>query len=170
MLTMPLTREVVIEFSRQMPSFPRVVSEIIATVDDPLGTLGALVESIQHDPVIAARVLAAANRASSAARREAPIDDIYAATALVGMSRVREITLISSMNGFVETLGANARYRQLWLHSIAVAVAVQEVSRYTDHMVALESALVAGLLHNIGQYWFFACAAADYSECTDAAK
>ena len=169
MVQTPLTREAVVEFSQQMPSFPRVVSEIIATVDDPDGTLNVLVESINHDPLIAARVLAAANRASSMARREAAVDDIYAATARVGMSRVREIALISSMNGFVQTLGSDERYRQLWLHSIAVAVAAQEIGLYIDRPVPLESALIAGMLHNIGQYWFFAYAAGDYRECMDEA-
>jgi HD-like signal output (HDOD) protein len=40
---------------------------------------------------------------------------------------------------------------------------------YIERSVSLESALIAGLLHNIGQYWFFAYAAGDYRECIDAA-
>lgn len=164
-----VTRDAVIELSQRMPSFPRVVADIVATVDDPDGSLNVLVQTINHDPLIAARVLAAANKASERVRREAIISDTYAATALVGMSRVREIALISCVNGFLQLLGSDARYHQLWLHSIAVGVAAQELALYTERTVSVESALIAGLLHNIGQYWFYAYAAGDYRECMQAA-
>ena len=164
-----LNREAVIEFSQQMPSFPRVVADIIATVDDPEGSLNVLVHTINHDPLITARVLAAANKATERVRREAVISDTYAATALVGMSRVREIALISCVNGFLDLLGSDARYRQLWLHSIAVGVAAQELALFTERTVSVGSALIAGLLHNIGQYWFYAYAPGDYGDCMQAA-
>lgn len=164
-----LTRQAVIDFSLNMPSFPKVVSEIIATVDDPDGSLNALVHSINHDPLIAARVLAAANNASARVRRSEVISDTFAATALVGMSRVREIALVSCVNGFLQLLGDDPSYRQLWLHSMAVGVAAQEIAVYTERDVSVESALIAGLLHNIGQYWFYAYDAKAYRNCMQAA-
>ncbi len=160
-----IDREEVIARSRSLPSFPTVIAEILATVDDPDGSLRVLVACIKHDPIIAARVLSVANRASSRARREAEVSDIYTATSLIGMSRVREIALISSLGGFVGKMALDERSSRLWQHSVSVGVCCQELAFHVDIPVCADSALIAGLLHDIGQFWFYSVDEEAYRRC-----
>ena len=60
----PITRELVIDKARELPGFPRIISEILTTIDDPESNLNVLTQLIKLDPVIAARVLALANAAA----------------------------------------------------------------------------------------------------------
>jgi putative nucleotidyltransferase with HDIG domain len=160
-----LDRDEVIARSHSLPSFPRIIAEILATIDDPDGSLKVLVGCIRHDPIIAARVLSVANRASSRARREAEVSDIYTATSLIGMSRVREIALISSLGAFVDKLPLDERSSRLWQHSVCVAVCCQELAFHVAAPVCADSALIAGLLHDIGQFWFYSVDGEAYRHC-----
>ena len=165
-----VSREQVLEHSRSMRSFPRIIAEILATIDDPDGSVRTLAQCIEHDPIITARVLSAANRASERGRRESGLLDIYAATSLIGMSRVREIALISTLNGFVDVNDQNLRARRLWQHCVSVGVCSQELALNITSAVCTDTALVAGLLHDIGQFWFHSFDAAAYQACWSEAR
>lgn len=154
MSTVHLTRDEVIERSHALSSFPSIVTEILETLDDPDANLHVLVRCISLDPLVTARVLSVANTAAVRGRRELEVSDIYTATSLIGMRRVREITLISSLGAFV---GATAQDRvpsTFWQHSVAVGVCCQELALHASTSVSTDIALIAGLLHDIGQLWF----------------
>ena len=166
----PIHRELVIEHSAQMPSFPKVVTDIIRTVDDPDGSINVLVECINHDPLIAGRVLAAANLASARMRRDREVTDSRTATALIGMSRVRDIALISSLGGFVKTLSRDQAYTKLWNHGVAVGITAQELALHVDADISTDAALIAGLLHDIGQLWLYTYLPEVYADCRERAR
>ncbi len=165
MKKLPLKRAQVLEHSRAMRSFPRIIAEILATIDDPDGSVRTLAQCIEHDPIITARVLSAANRASERGRRESGLIDIYAATSLIGMSRVREIALISSLNGFIGAGDQDPHSQRLWQHCVSVGVCSQELALNVAPPVCTDTALVAGLLHDIGQFWFYSFDAPAYQAC-----
>jgi len=150
-----ITREEVIERSSKLPSLPSIVAEILATLDDPDSNLKVLVDHIAHDPVIAARVLSRANAASSRTRRLSAISDIYTATTMIGMGSVREMALISSVGGFSDSLFPACTASAFWAHSVAVGVCSEELALHTAGPVSADAALIAGLLHDIGQLWLF---------------
>ena len=154
MTATPLTREAVIELSATLHGFPRIVIEILATLDDPDANLNILVGHIQHDPVIAARVLSLANVASQT-RQGKGISDIYTATSLIGMGRVREMTLTSSIGDFVDKLAPDSMAASYWQHSVAVGVCSQELALHIAAPISADAALIAGLLHDIGQLWLY---------------
>jgi HD-like signal output (HDOD) protein len=160
-----LTRSDVINHSETLKSFPATVAEILATVDDPDGNFKVLVDAINHDPIIAARVLSVANSASARARRDSEVTDIYTATSLIGMSRVRQITLISSLGTFVGGLLTDQKSARLWQHSVAVGVCCEELALHVPQRLSVDIALIAGLLHDIGQFWFYSHDAAAYEQC-----
>lgn len=164
-LKLPITREFVLEHSQAMPSFPRVVTDIIETIEDPDGSINVLVECINHDPVIAARVLSAANQASIRARRDREVTDLHTATALIGMGRVREIALISNLSSFIHSMAADRGYAKMWHHCVAVGVCCQELALHIEHQVSIDAALVAGLLHDIGQLWLYSVDAQTSLQC-----
>ena len=166
----PIQRSLVLEHSSRMPSFPKVVTDIVATVDDPDGSINVLVECINHDPLIAGRVLAAANQASARMRRDREVTDSRTATALIGMSRVREIALISSVGAFMDHVARDRAYGKLWLHGVAVGICAQELALHVERNISIDAALIAGLLHDIGQLWLYSYLPAVYAECREQAR
>jgi putative nucleotidyltransferase with HDIG domain len=150
-----ITRAEVITRAVGLPSFPSVVTEILASLDDPEANLKVLTNFIAHDPVIAARVLSFANRAAERTRKSSAVRDIYTATSLIGMSHVREITLVSSMSDFVNSVGQESFPSSYWEHSVAVGICAQEVAIHIEAPIVSDTALIAGLLHDIGQLWLY---------------
>lgn len=155
MNTVPVTRNLVIEKARELPGFPRVISEILATIDDPDSNLNVLTQLIKLDPVIAARVLALANSAAAHGHHQSAIRDLYAATSLIGMGRVRQMAVISSCIDFFGKIGTGDTAASFWRHSVAVGICGEEIALHVDQPVSASSALIAGLLHDIGQLWLY---------------
>ena len=160
-----LTRDEVIERSQKLPSFPRFVTDILAALDDPDGSLVVLADCVIRDPLITARVLSAANAASARTRGRAEVADIYTATSLIGMSRVREITLISSLGTFVNGMAVEGMPSTFWQHCVAVGVCCEELAQHITLPVSSDAALIAGLLHDIGQLWFYSFNPVAYRAC-----
>jgi HD-like signal output (HDOD) protein len=150
-----ITQDEVISQTARLPGFPRIICEILATLDDPEANLNTLANHIALDPVIAARVLSLANKASQRTRHLAAIRDIYTATSLIGMGRVREMALISSIGGFVNGMAAAAMPAAFWQHSVAVGVCSHELALYVAAPTSTDTALIAGLLHDVGQLWLY---------------
>jgi HD-like signal output (HDOD) protein len=155
MTTMPITQELVIEKAGELPGFPRVITEIIATLDDPEANLNVLSQLIQLDPVIAARVLSLANNAASRTRHLSEIRDIYTATSLIGMGRVRQMALISSCADYFDKIAPANMTSMFWQHSVAVGICGEEIALHIDKPVSASTALIAGLLHDVGQLWLY---------------
>ncbi len=147
------TRDSVIQLSRSLPSFPAVIAEILSTLDDPDASIHTLVGSINRDPIISARILSVANTAAVRGRRESAVSDIATATSLIGLSRVRHITLISSLSTFGGCAARIGLPVTFWQHSVAMGVCCEEIAQHIAAPVAPSLALVAGLLHDIGQLW-----------------
>lgn len=148
----PVTHDQVRRLSRSLPSFPAVLKDILDTLDDPDANFNVLTRAIALDPLISARVLWVANTAAVRGRREAEVSDIATATSLAGVTRVRHIAIISSLC----TFAAGLRHKlpaAFWPHSVAVGVCCEELVQHVDVPVSPASALVAGLLHDIGQLW-----------------
>lgn len=143
-----LSERDVVDRALGLPAFPRVVNDILATLEDDNATLGALARHIECDPVITARIVAVAHAAALGGRGGGEPRNVRMAISLIGMSRVREIVLAVSMAEFARQSGVSSYF---WEHSVAVAIAAQELGRFTQ--VAAGYALVAGLLHDIGQLW-----------------
>lgn len=151
-----ITRDEVIQRSRLLPSFPGIVNEILSTLDDPDANFNALVRCINRDPVITARVLSVANAAASRGRRDANVDNIFTATSLVGVAKVRHIALISSLGNFIGNVSQAALPTSFWEHSLAICICCEELANYIEQPVSADAAMIAGLLHDIGQLWLYA--------------
>ena len=165
-----LDQDAVIEHSRRLRSFPSVVLDILATVDDPDSCFKVLVRCIEHDPIIAARVLAAANIAAVRMRRHDAVTDIYTATSLVGMGRVREIALVGSLAPFLWSMAGESASTRLWQHSVSVGVCCQEVLLHTGASASSDDAMITGLLHDLGQFWFYNFDEQGYRRCWSQAR
>lgn len=152
-MDIPLTQEGVIASSDQLPAFPRLVTQILATLANPDASLNVLAQYIEHDPVIAGRVLSLANRAATHRRISAPVSDVFTAISLIGLSQVRQTALMSSLSEFLGGVAPTAKKHYFWEHSVVVGVGCVELAPYATRPVNVDAALIAGLLHDIGQLW-----------------
>jgi HD-like signal output (HDOD) protein len=155
MNTANVTQDLVIERATELPGFPRVITKILATLDDPEANLNVLAELIQLDPVIAARVLSLANNAASHTRHLSEIRDIYTATSLIGMGRVRQMAVISSCIDYFDQIAPPGITSMFWQHSVAVGICGEELAMHVSQPVSSATALIAGLLHDVGQLWLY---------------
>jgi HD-like signal output (HDOD) protein len=148
-----VTRDEVVERSKTLPAFPRTIAKILATLEDPEANLMVLVAYIGQDPVITARVLSLANLATAHSQRQSAIRDIFTATTMIGINRVRQVAIISSIGRFVEKTAQVDMGSNFWQHSIAVGVCSEELALHTESKASAVTALIAGLLRDVGQLW-----------------
>lgn len=149
-----VTQDMVLGMDDALPVFPRVIDEILLCLDDPDASLERLVRHIERDPVLAGRVFAQANSAAArTTRRDASVRDIFTATSLIGLARLRETVIMTSLGGFLRSALPPGMVPGFWEHSAATGVAAREVARWARQ--PHDPALIAGLLHDIGQLWLF---------------
>ncbi len=148
-MSVHLSHGEITEKSKLLPAFPQVVNRILETIDDDNSTLGELVEFIERDPVITARVVALANSASLLGRHEVKLGDVYTATSLIGMEKLREVVVGTSLAEFARSAHVSSYF---WQHSVAVGVCAQELAKHAE--ISTDFAFVSGLLHDMGQLWF----------------
>lgn len=165
MTPMRVTQEEVLSRLNDLPAFPKTVQRILETVDAPESSMTVLANLVAHDPAIAARVYAAAHKA--AIERDRCVDDIYTATSLIGMQTVREIALFFSLSGFIRDLADDPAQGAMWRHSLAAGVCAQELAWHVDCKVSIHHAFIAGLLHDIGQFWLLRFAGPTFESCVD---
>lgn len=149
-----LSEDEIIERANLLPAFPKVVADLLAKIDDDNATVSALIELVESDPVVTARVLSVANSAAKGGSWRKGLRDMHVAVSLIGLSRLRQIVISLSLADFARETPVSRGY---WDHSVAVAVAAQELARLRplqeSLLVSIDYALVAGLLHDIGFLW-----------------
>lgn len=143
---MTITPDAVLASLSRLPAFPSIVLRILETLEDENSSITVLVNHLQRDPVIAGHVLSAANRSSQHGHRS--MGGISAAVSFIGMRRVREIVLATSL---VDLSRQTRNSRFFWEHSLAVGICAQELAR--EFSLNVDHALIAGLLHDIGKLW-----------------
>ncbi len=145
-----MTLDQVLARADALPALPELVLQILDMLEDDAANVDALSAHIGTDPAVVARILAAANAGAMGASGR--IDSVRQAIMLLGVSRVRSITLATAI---IDRYGAEAPFdvKRLWLHSVGVAVCAQEVAQFAG--LDVEAAYTAGLLHDIGQLLLF---------------
>jgi HD-like signal output (HDOD) protein len=108
--------------------------------------LKALSDTINHDQVLAARVLRMSNSAYFGCSRS--IKTIEDAVALIGLKNLETLVVASAVTTTFTSIPGVDMHR-FWLHSLVTA----SVARQLSDELGLESgtAYIAGLLHSIGQ-------------------
>lgn len=149
--TSSLTPVSIIALADQLPAFPSVVTEVLSLLDNDNASLRALAGHIEHDPVITAKIYALINSAAARSRARKAPHDLYTAISLVGLANIRRIVLAHCTVNFLRDLPKEALSNDFWKHSISVGVCAQELARTCQ--ISHEFALVAGLLHDVGQLW-----------------
>ena len=148
-----IERSDVVEGRDLLPSFPRVIDDVLRTLDDPEANVALLVGHVSRDPALTARVLAEANAMAIAKRKGGAVRDLYTATAMLGLARLRQLTLTATMTDFVRGIEVPDMFARFWKHSVATSVAAQLLALRVEQPV--DTAIIGGLLHDIGRLWLY---------------
>ncbi|MDX2154581.1 MAG: HDOD domain-containing protein [Bryobacteraceae bacterium] len=132
----------------KLPAFPPIAHELLrrlALADSSVKEIAALVA---RDTALSAEVLRAAN--SAALSRGRPIDNVPHAVTMVGLERLRAMTMtVAIMGTFLRGSVSNAMLSRCWRHSLAAAVIAERLASHCG--LPGEAAYAAALLHDIGR-------------------
>jgi putative nucleotidyltransferase with HDIG domain len=146
------TLDNILEKASALPTLPEVATFIITSIDDERADADSLVEHLNTDPAVVARLLAAAN--SAAYGLPTRVDAVRDAIMLLGLENVRRITLATTVIDRYQHGSAAFDPRLLWRHSLGVALCASTIAEHAGYRA--ETAFTAGLLHDIGQLLLFA--------------
>src|SRR5688572_24690400 len=131
-------------------TLPEVTNKIISIVDDPKSTARDLHNIIKNDPALATRVLKVVNSAFYGLPGQ--ISEIDRAIVLLGLSAVKNIAISASISRLFNSDKISEKFsaRDIWKHSVAVAVATRHFCSLTGKKPFAEQAFLAGLIHDLG--------------------
>lgn len=166
MLGQEIERELA-DGSLSFPTFLEVSQKIQQTLEREDAGLDALVPLIMLEPVLAARVVGLANSALFASS-SGPVKDVKSAVMRIGLAAVRSLALAvaTAQLAHGERMGSARRLATLlWDHTLDVASWSYAIGA-TFRTVRPDEAMLAGLLHDIGQFYLIG-KACDYPSLLD---
>ena len=138
----------------ELPSFPNIAMRIRKVLGDENVSPDMVVRVVGSEPALAARVMQIGNSAAINFSGK-PITELRTAIARMGFNMVRSAAIAFAMSQLkkVDALkGLEKALDQLWKRSASVAAMSYAVARRFSR-VNPDTALLAGLLHGIGQLY-----------------
>ena len=131
-------------------TLPEVTARIITVVDDPKSTARDLHNIIKNDPALASKILKVVNSAFYGLPGQ--VSEIDRAIVLLGLSAVKNIAISASISRLFNSDRISDKFsaRDIWKHSVAVAVATREFAVHNGRRAFAEEAFLAGLIHDLG--------------------
>ncbi len=142
-----ISKDEVIERSKNLTSFPPFINRILTTLDNENHNTDVLVEYVKQDQVMVARIISLANMSASNNK----CNNVHNAIALVGENKVQQLAIQCSLGQFANEIVPNLTSDSFWWHSVSVGVTALELADYTA--VSPVASQVSGVLHDIGQLW-----------------
>jgi len=155
-----LAAEIEHELSDGEISFPTVFEvslKIKELADDPESSLADVARLIQTEPVLSARVLKMANSALLNPSGQ-PITAVPPAVMRIGLLPVRTLAFVVASRQLSEDLRSESLEliaSALWMHAIDVASRAWALARKCK-VCSPDTALLAGMLRNVGEFYLIA--------------
>jgi HD-like signal output (HDOD) protein len=154
----------------ELPSFPDIALKVRSVLEDDNVTPDKVVRVVSSEPALAGRLLQMANSAALNFSGKA-VTDLRTAVARMGFNMVRSAAIAFAMSQLknVQALqGLEQPLDALWRRSASVAAMSHVVARrFSD--VNPDTALLAGLLHGIGELYILTRSKQHPALLTDAA-
>lgn len=157
-MTPPPSLDELSSHAEALPSLPEVVNYLMRSLTDESADIDTLAQHINADPVIVARLLAAANSVASGLSTR--IFSARQAFLVLGVDRIANIILASALSYRYDTRCSGFDTRLLWRHSLGVATCARVLAEQTG--INPDMAFTGGLLHDIGQLLMFTACPANY--------
>jgi HD-like signal output (HDOD) protein len=138
----------------ELPSFPDVAIRIRKVLADEEVKIDQVVRVVGSEPTLAARLLQVANSAA-VNRSGKPVTDMRKAVQHMGLNMVRSAAIafaMAQMKKASELKGLEVPMAALWQRCTAVAAMSHVVARRLTKLNP-DSALLAGLLHGVGELY-----------------
>jgi HD-like signal output (HDOD) protein len=134
----------------EIGTLPETTARIIEVVEDPRGTAEQINEVMSHDPALAARVLKLVNSAFYGLPGR--VSDLRRAILLLGQAAIRNLAITTSLGPIFSVRPVPGLFdgRDLWEHSIAVALVAKKIARSAGSAACQNELFVAGLIHDLG--------------------
>lgn len=131
----------------KLPPFPGVATRLLYTLSKEDVEIAEVGKMIAGDPVFATRLLQMANSPLFALQKT--VKTISRAIMVLGLDRVKAVTLTRSLGDFVAPALKVKALRACWQHSLAGAILAEQLAPACG--VDPDYAYVAGLLRDIGR-------------------
>jgi putative nucleotidyltransferase with HDIG domain len=133
-----------------IPTLPAAAQKCLELLRDPNANLRNLGRHLELDPVLAARVLRLASSAGMGGGQA--ITSVEQAVTRVGAQKLKTLLVDASARRLFESRDPriSEAFRQLWEHSLAVALLARDVAALCGAQDT-DTAYLAGLLHDIGK-------------------
>jgi len=146
-----LVRITLTQLSRtgSLPALPRVATSALAIARDPESDVDDLTRVVQTDVGLTARLLRVANSAGYGRHRQAK--SIHQAVITIGLRQACSILVAVCARQLYAAPGPYTEV--LWNHSLATAIAAEELAQVTGRARA-DAAFLPGLFHDVGRMAF----------------
>ena len=133
-----------------IPSLPEVASKCLELLRQEEVDLREVARLVERDPVLATRLLRQAASAAMGGDRHV---NIHQATTRLGSKNVRTLILDASAAQLFRSRDQRIAVaaRQLWEHSLAVALLSRDLAAILGGGLDVEAAYLAGLVHDVGK-------------------
>jgi HD-like signal output (HDOD) protein len=130
-------------------ALPEVTARVLEIIRDPKSTPAELHSVVAQDPALAARVLKIVN--SAFYRSPGMVGSIDRAIVVLGLNAIKNIAISASVGRLFQGQRLYGDYtaKDLWRHSVAVAVTARELAKGMK-LPLQEEAFLAGMLHDVG--------------------
>jgi putative nucleotidyltransferase with HDIG domain len=129
---------------------PTLANRVLVLLQDANLNLKRVIKLLEQDPMLAARVI---RLASSSAYGSTPMRTLDMAVTRLGVQKLR--TLLIELSARQLFISRDPRIgkalKDLWDHSVAVALVARDLSAFSGHEKDMETAYVCGLLHDVGK-------------------
>lgn len=144
-----IDKQEIISQVNMLPSMPTTVVQMGRILSDPETEIEDIVEVVQYDPGFTANVLKLANSAFLGFPRQ--VGSLKEAVIRIGTHKVYQIAVANTLKPLMnrDIKGYELASGEFWRHSIAVAVAAEEITRMTVKTGA--DSFTGGLLHDVGK-------------------
>jgi HD-like signal output (HDOD) protein len=130
-----------------LPAIPRVVAQIVLSLQDPAVSMHAITHELEQDPTLAARTLQLVNSPYYGGRRS--FASIASAVDMLGTDALQRMVMTAGLASvFVDVPGVNLR--QFWHRATRAAQAARLICLSGRRPGSAEAAYLAALLHGIG--------------------
>ncbi|HKS96038.1 MAG TPA: HDOD domain-containing protein, partial [Terriglobia bacterium] len=131
----------------KLPPFPWIATRLMQMYAEPDVSISEIGRIIALEPVFAARVLQMANSPLFATRAE--VKSLSHAIILLGLNRVKAITITRALGDFVWPALKVQALRACWKNSLAGAILAERLARACK--MDPDFAYLAGLMRDIGR-------------------
>jgi HD-like signal output (HDOD) protein len=142
-----------------LPSFPKVMQQVLRVFEDPDSTAEQLVKVLSAEPMLAAKLLRTSNSAAYI-KPGRPVTDLKNAVTRLGQAQVQSVVMAFAMQQLQATESLRpiaCEMALLWQQSITIAAICYSVAGHTR--VNPDEALFTGLVSGIGRLYILARAA-----------